>query len=74
VRLEREAEAVDAGLAPADDAQTVAVDLRTAVNGTLAQSINEPDLAWPRTEAQIDRYLAKIVGLRFPDAGSEANQ
>lgn len=54
---------MDAGLAPADDAATVALDLRTAVNGMLAQRINEPDFPWPPAEAQIDRFLAKLVGL-----------
>ncbi|WP_034271796.1 TetR/AcrR family transcriptional regulator [Actinospica robiniae] len=65
--VERTAVAVqacmDAGLAPVDDATTVAIDLRTAVNGMLAQRINEPDLPWPPAEAQIDRFLTKLVGL-----------
>lgn len=55
---------MDAGLAPADDAATVAIDLRTAVNGMLAQRINEPDLAWPPAVEQVDRFLVKLVGLR----------
>jgi AcrR family transcriptional regulator len=55
---------MDAGLAPADDAATVAIDLRTAVNGMLAQRINEPDLPWPPAVEQLDRFLAKLVGLR----------
>jgi AcrR family transcriptional regulator len=54
---------MDAGLAPADDAATVAIDLRTAVNGMLAQRINEPDLPWPPAVEQLDRFLAKLVGL-----------
>jgi AcrR family transcriptional regulator len=54
---------MDAGLAPADDAATVAIDLRTAVNGMLGQRINEPDFPWPTAEAQIDRFLTKLVGL-----------
>jgi AcrR family transcriptional regulator len=54
---------MDGGLAPADDATTVAIDLRTAVNGMLAQRINEPDLPWPPAEEQIDRFLTKLVGL-----------
>jgi hypothetical protein len=54
---------MDAGLAPADDAATVTIDLRTAVNGMLAQRINEPDLPWPPAEQQIDRFLTKLVGL-----------
>jgi AcrR family transcriptional regulator len=55
---------MDAGLAPADDATTVAIDLRTAVNGMLAQRINEPDLPWPPAVEQVDRFLGKLVGLR----------
>lgn len=53
-----------AGLAPEDDPATVAIDLRTAVNGMLAQRINEPDLPWPPAVEQIDRFLVKLVGLR----------
>jgi AcrR family transcriptional regulator len=53
-----------AGLAPSDDAATVAIDLRTAVNGMLAQRINEPDLPWPPAVEQVDRFLVKLVGLR----------
>ncbi|MGK3202730.1 TetR/AcrR family transcriptional regulator [Amycolatopsis sp. MEPSY49] len=67
VMVARTTEAVqacmDAGLAPADDAATVAIDLRTAVNGMLAQRINEPDLPWPPAVEQIDRFLVKLVGL-----------
>ena len=70
VLVERTAEAIqecmDAGLAPADDATTVAIDLRTAVNGMLAQRINEPDLPWPPAEEQLDRFLTKLVGLTPP--------
>jgi AcrR family transcriptional regulator len=69
VLVERTAAAVqacmDAGLAPADDAATVTIDLRTAVNGMLAQRINEPDLPWPPAEEQIDRFLTKLVGLHL---------
>jgi AcrR family transcriptional regulator len=54
-----------AGLAPEDDAATVAIDLRTAVNGMLAQRINEPDLPWPPALEQVDRFLVKLVGLRL---------
>jgi AcrR family transcriptional regulator len=61
---------MDAGLAPADDAATVTIDLRTAVNGMLTQRINEPDLPWPPAEEQIDRFLAKLVGLTPPAAGA----
>lgn len=54
---------MDAGAAPSDDAPTVTLDLRTAVNGMLAQRINEPDLPWPPPEEQLDRFLTKLVGL-----------
>ncbi|MGV9723070.1 TetR/AcrR family transcriptional regulator [Nocardia beijingensis] len=74
VLVERTATAVqacmDAGLAPPDDAATVTIDLRTAVNGMLAQRINEPDLPWPPAEEQIDRFLTKLVGLPPPEAGA----
>src|SRR6266536_4023396 len=53
---------MDAGRAPADDATTVAIDLRTAVNGMLSQRINEPDLPWPPAAEQLDRFLTKLVG------------
>ncbi|HTJ35338.1 MAG TPA: TetR/AcrR family transcriptional regulator [Dactylosporangium sp.] len=56
-------ECMDAGIAPRDDATTVAIDLRTAVNGLLAQRINEPDLPWPPAAEQLDRFLAKLVGI-----------
>ena len=55
---------MDEGLAPKDDAAIVALDLRTAVNGMLSQRINEPDLTWPPAYEQIDRFLAKLVGIR----------
>jgi AcrR family transcriptional regulator len=67
VMVARTVEAVrncmDAGLAPADDPMTVAIDLRTAVNGMLSQRINEPDLPWPPFADQLDRFLTKLVGL-----------
>ncbi|VVJ20704.1 Transcriptional regulator [Amycolatopsis camponoti] len=56
---------MDAGLAPDGDAAIVAIDLRTAVNGMLAQRINEPDLPWPPAVEQVDRFLVKLVGLRL---------
>jgi hypothetical protein len=56
---------MDAGLAPRDDATTVTIDLRTAVNGAVAQRINEPDLPWTPVEEQIDRFLTKLVGLEL---------
>jgi len=54
---------MDAGLAPVGDAATVTIDLRTAVNGALAQRINEPDLPWSPVVEQIERFLVKLVGL-----------
>jgi AcrR family transcriptional regulator len=67
VMVERTVTAVrrcmDAGLAPDGDATTVAIDLRTAVNGMLSQRINEPDLPWPPAAEQLDRFLTKLVGL-----------
>ena len=56
---------MDAGAAPPDDALTVTIDLRTAVNGMLAQRINEPDLPWPPLAEQLDRFLTKLVGLQL---------
>jgi hypothetical protein len=31
----------------------------------LSARINAPDDPWPPAEAQLDRYLTKLVGLRF---------
>ncbi|MFE3001861.1 TetR/AcrR family transcriptional regulator [Nocardia sp. NPDC059246] len=61
---------MDAGLAPSDDATTVAIDLRTAVNGMLSQRINEPDLPWPPVTEQLDRFLAKLVGIDRPSTAT----
>ena len=70
VMVQRTVDAVrrcmDANLAPAGDATTVAIDLRTAVHGMLAQRINEPDMPWPPAVEQLDRFLAKLVGLGRP--------
>lgn len=67
VMVQRTADAVqrcmDANLAPTDDATTVAIDLRTAMNGMLSQRINEPDMPWPPAAEQLDRFLTKLVGL-----------
>ncbi|MEU4197811.1 TetR/AcrR family transcriptional regulator [Kribbella sp. NPDC026611] len=54
------------GAAPPDDPLTVTIDLRTAINGMLAQRINEPDLPWPPLAHQADRFLTKLVGLPPP--------
>lgn len=59
---------MDAGLAPPGDAATVALDLRTAVTGMLSLRINEPDLPWPPDAEQVDRFLAKLVGVAPPPA------
>jgi AcrR family transcriptional regulator len=55
---------MDAGVAPADDATAVSLDLRAAVHGAVSMRVNEPDLPWPPLEDQIDRFLAKLVGVR----------
>ncbi|MEV6868328.1 TetR/AcrR family transcriptional regulator [Streptosporangium subroseum] len=54
---------MDAGLAPADDAATVSLDLRAAVHGTVSMRVNQPDLPWPPLEEQIERFLTKLVGV-----------
>lgn len=54
---------MDAGVAPAGDAATVALDLRAAVQGALSLHVNAPDMPWPPVVGQIDRFLVKIVGL-----------
>jgi AcrR family transcriptional regulator len=65
---------MDAGIAPPGDATTVALDLRTAVNGMMSQRINEPDLPWPPAAEQLDRFLVKLVGLApAPDRTGEAD-
>ncbi|WP_377267163.1 TetR/AcrR family transcriptional regulator [Peterkaempfera sp. SMS 1(5)a] len=55
---------MDAGLAPADDAAAVSLDLRAAVHGTVSMRVNQPDAPWPPLEEQIDRFLSKLVGVR----------
>ena len=56
---------MDAGLAPADDAAAVALDLRSAVHGAVSIRINEPEAELPPLEAQIDRFLVRLVGVRI---------
>ncbi|WP_371407844.1 TetR family transcriptional regulator [Kribbella sp. NBC_00662] len=56
---------MDAGLAPADDARAVALDLRAAVHGAVSIRINEPEADLPPLADQIDRFLVKLVGLRI---------
>lgn len=53
---------MDAGLAPTDDASTVALDLRAAVHGAVSMRVNQPDQQWPPLEDQVDRFLRKLVG------------
>ena len=57
---------MDAGLAPAGDALTVALDLRAAVVGTLSLRINEPGLPWPPLTEQVGRFLTRLAGLPQP--------
>ena len=54
---------MDAGLAPQADAETVSLDLRTAVHGAVSLRVNQPDLPWPPLEEQLDRFLVKLVGV-----------
>jgi AcrR family transcriptional regulator len=54
---------MDAGLAPADNAASVALDLRAAVHGTVSMRVNQPDLPWPSLEEQVERFLTKLVGV-----------
>ena len=54
---------MDAGLAPRGDAETVALDLRTAVHGAVSLRVNQPELPWPPLEEQVDRFLVKLVGV-----------
>lgn len=54
---------IDAGLAPAGDAALISLDLRAAVHGAVSMRVNQPDLPWPPLEEQVDRFLAKLVGL-----------
>jgi hypothetical protein len=58
---------MDAGVAAPGGAATIALDLRTAMSGLLSVRINEPDMPWPPAVEQIDRFLAKLVGLVQPD-------
>ncbi|MCK2217893.1 TetR/AcrR family transcriptional regulator [Actinomadura sp. ATCC 31491] len=58
---------LDAGLAPAGDAATLAFDLRAAVHGSVSIRVNEPGLTWPPLEEQIDRFLTKLVGVSLTD-------
>jgi len=57
---------MDAGLAPADDAAAVALDLRAAVHGAVSLRVNSPGNEFPPLEDQIDRFLVKLVGVTLP--------
>ncbi|MFC4906666.1 TetR/AcrR family transcriptional regulator [Actinomadura gamaensis] len=54
---------MDAGLAPSGDAAEVSLDLRSAVHGAISMRVNQPDHPWPPFEDQVDRFLAKLVGV-----------
>jgi hypothetical protein len=54
---------MDAGLAPRGDAETVSLDVRTAVHGAVSLRVNQPELPWPPLEEQVDRFLTKLVGV-----------
>lgn len=54
---------MDAGLAPQGDAETVCLDLRTAVHGAVSLRVNQPGLLWPSLEEQVERFLVKLVGI-----------
>lgn len=54
---------MDAGLAPVDDPETISLDLRAAVLGSVSMRVHQPDLPWPPLEDQLDRFLTKLVGI-----------
>lgn len=54
---------MEAGLAPDGDAETIALDLRTAVHGAVSLRVNQPELPWPPLEEQVNRYLTRLVGV-----------
>jgi AcrR family transcriptional regulator len=57
---------------PEEDADTVTLDLWTAVNGMLSLRINEPDRPWPPVAEQLDRFLVRLVGVRYGDGTGKA--
>jgi AcrR family transcriptional regulator len=61
---------MDEGLAPAGNATEVALDLRAAVHGAVSMRVNEPTLPWEPLEQQVDRFLAKLVGVRSTSGGA----
>jgi AcrR family transcriptional regulator len=54
---------IAAGVAPAGDVDAIALDLRTAVHGMVSMRLNQPFIEWPTLEQQLDRFLAKLVGI-----------
>jgi AcrR family transcriptional regulator len=54
---------MDAGLAPADDAAAISLDLRAAAHGAVSMRVNQPDLPWPPLAEQVERFLTKLVGV-----------
>lgn len=70
--LARLVAAVRRCVGPDEDAATVALDLWTAVNGMLSMRINEPDRAWPPVAEQVDRFLAKLVGVGYGEGTGKA--
>jgi len=48
-----------------EHAAAVALDLRSAVHGAVSIRINEPEAELPPLEAQIDRFLVRLVGVRI---------
>ena len=50
-------------VAPRGDAETVSLDLRTAVHGAVSLRVNQPELPWPPLDEQVDRFLVKLVGV-----------
>ncbi len=64
---------MDAGLAPAGDAATIALDLRAAVHGAVSMRLHQPDQPWPPLDDQVERFLVKLVGVRPRDRGAAAD-
>ncbi|MEV0095022.1 TetR/AcrR family transcriptional regulator [Streptomyces sp. NPDC050738] len=54
---------MDTGLVPRGDADTVSLDLRTAVHGAVSLRVNHPESAWPPLDEQVERFLVKLVGV-----------
>ena len=65
VLLTRTTAAVRRCMAAEADPDTVALDLRTAVHGMLSLRVNEPGRTWPPVAEQVDRFLTRLVGVRW---------